>query len=507
MEESNMTKNALVSGLERETNFTLTENGAVTHKSTLSGVVDWFAVGGALRQRSEDDIIRIFSKAWSEDSLRALRILFYFRDVRGGQGERNTFRICLRWLANNHKQALIKNLQHIPFFGRWDDLYALADTVLEPLVFELVELQLRQDFSDMEKGESVSLLAKWLKSENTSSLESRRLALKTRKALGLSSKSYRKTLSRLRKYIDVVEVKLCQKEWGSIDYNTVPSQAATKYRKTFKRNDTERYSSYIDALVKGDGTAKINAGATFPYEILRACISEPDEKLRQLLDAQWKVQPDWLKDNPHKGLVMADVSGSMTSNNNLPLLVAVSLAIYFAERNVGSFKDVFLTFSANPELTKIVGDSLYEKYFNMYKCDNWGQNTNLQAAFDLILNTALKYRVSESDMPEVLYIVSDMEFDVAQRNYDYGQQIPHNTNYDVIRQKYADAGYKMPKIVFWNVNSRNDQQPVTVNDDGVCLVSGCSPAILQSVLSAKTFNPLDVVDETINKERYQRIVL
>lgn len=495
----NTMTNPLVAGLAAGTNVTLTENGAVTHKSTLNNLLDWFAAGGALRERDENSIVNLFQKAWGDDALKALKVLFYFRDVRGGQGERRTFRTCLKWLANNHRKAVESNLENVPFYGRWDDLYALEGTPLEAVALDLIRRQLLTDVEAMNEGQSVSLVSKWIKSENTSSAESRRLARKTREALGWSPRKFRKTLSALRAYTNVVEVKMCAKEFDGIDFQKVPSKALMNYKDAFKKHTKEAWEGYLAKVEKGE--AKINAKALFPYELLKAIWNEQDETSIKALDLQWKNQVDWLADNPHKGLVLADCSGSMTSNNMLPLAVSVSLAIYFAERNTGPFHNCFMTFSTNCKLQRLSGSNLKEKAHNLDK-EGWCGSTNLQSAFDAILEAAVKNRVKEEDMPSVLYIVSDMEFNAACGTY--GQPV---TNFNAAKQKYAKAGYKFPKVVFWNVNARNDQFPITEDENGVCLVSGCSPSILKSVLSGKEFNPMAILDETVGQERYNKITL
>lgn len=491
--------NPFVQAMQVAGNYTLTENGALTNKSTLNDVLDWFGAGGALRERAEADIVNLFSRAYAQDRLLAMKILFYFRDVRQGQGERRTFRAIYKWLADRYSDVARKNLTNVPFYGRFDDLYSLVGTPLESDVFELFAKQLKEDLKNMKKGESVSLLAKWLKSENTSSVASRHLGHKTREALELTSKRYRKTLSALRNYINVLEVKMCAGDWKSIDFEKVPSKASLNYRKAFGRHDQDRYAAYLKAVEKGE--AKINAGAILPYEILRSLIGRghySSASAQDILqaDLQWKAMPNWLEGNEHYGLVIADVSGSMCSNNSLPLLVSVSLALYFAERNVGPYKDIWMNFSSTPSFQKFKGNNIFEKWENMSK-DNWCQSTNLQAAFHLILNTALKNGVAEKDMPTVLYVVSDMEFDG-----NSGQ-----TNFDAIKLMYANAGYKLPRIVWWNVNSRNENFPIRSDENGTALVSGASPSILKSLLAAKSFDPMSIVYETVNSPRYEKVIV
>lgn len=486
--------NPLVKGLTIESNYTLTENLALTNKSTLNDVIDWFGAGGALRTRSEQDITNLFSRAFAQDRLLATKILFYFRDVRSGQGERRTFRALLNWLANRYSDIAKKNLENVPFFGRWDDLYSLIGTSLEKDVYTLFSDQLKFDMRNMKKGESISLLAKWLKSENTSSSESRRLGRKTREALELSPRKYRKILSALRKYIDVLEVKMCSGNWSEINFEKVPSKASLNYRKAFGKHDQERYAAYLKAVEKGK--AKMNAGAVYPYEILEKIMDSSTEQDIKALDLLWKNMPNWLEGNEHYGLVIADTSGSMHWR---PIAISISLAIYFAQRNVGPFQNVWLNFSQNSTFQYLKGNNLKEIWDNIDR-ENWDQNTNLQSAFNLILSAAVKNKVVQKDMPRILYIVSDMEFDQACTNND-------KTNFEIIKDKFAKAGYVLPNVVWWNVNARNTQYPIRTDNTGTALVSGCSPSVLKSLLSAKLLDPMSIVYETVNVERYDRVVV
>lgn len=494
--------NAFVQAMTTAANVAYTEKGAITNRSTLSSVLDWFGQGGALRQRSPQDIINLFTRAYAEDRLLAMKILFYFRDVREGQGERQTFRTLYNYLGQHYDDVARKNLENVPFYGRYDDLYCLVGTPLEAEVFALFAKQLKQDLRNMKAGESVSLLAKWLKSENTSAAESRKLGRQTREALELTPKRYRKILSALRNYINVLETKMCAGKWSEINFEQVPSKASLNYRKAFGRHDQTRYAAYLESVKKGE--AKMNATAIYPYEIFRSLVKNPHggavPSAQEILqaDLQWKAMPNWMGKKEHKGIVIADCSGSMFSG--VPnIFVAVSLAIYFAERNVGPFKDLWMNFSESPSFQRLMGSNLYEKYQNMDK-NNWGGTTNLQSAFDMILRTAVQGKVAQKDMPQVLYIVSDMEFDSA-GGYN------NRTNFQVMKDKYQAAGYEIPRVVWWNVAGRNENFPIRVDDTGTCVVSGCSPSILKSLLSAEAFDPMSIVYEVTNSPRYERVTV
>jgi hypothetical protein len=482
----------------RTVNFT--ENGAVTNSTTGSNLLDFFGQAGAMRERSERDVFALFGSALAEDKALALKAAFYTRDVRGGLGERETFRRVLKFLAVKEPKILEKNLENIPFYGRWDDLWVLLGTSLESKIVEMVRKQLITDL----ESEHPSLLGKWMPSINASNAVTKANGRKLAKALGVSEKQYRAVLTSLRKQIKVVETLMTAKEWDEINYEHVPSKAAMNYRNAFKKNDAERYQEYLNSVAKGEATIK--AGALFPYELTRKVI-KGDVSGADALNAQWEALPDYLANNPHNGLVMADVSSSMTSNDNLPMAVSISLGLYMAERVEGPFKNHILTFETSPKFHIVKGRNFIEKTQNIRRAA-WGGSTNVQAAFDLILDTAVKNKVKASDMPDVLYIVSDMEFNVANGNGGYYSRRNNvETNFEAIKRKYANAGYEMPKLVFWNVNARNDQSPITIDDNGTVLVSGASPVIFKNVLEGKNLDAVGLMLNVLNAERYDRVTI
>jgi hypothetical protein len=496
--------NSLISALRspKEVNTPAsTQNGALTNSTSGSSVLNLFGLGGAARAMSEPDLQSLFEKSYFENDILSLKTAFYLRDVRGGQGERKTFRRVLQWLAFEKPEVVAKNLENIAFYGRWDDVVTLLDTPVGAQAFALIEKQLVADIQACQKNGSVSLLAKWLPSINTSSKLSRKSARGLAKKLNITEREYRKTLSKLRSQIDIVEKKMCAGDWAAIDYSKVPSKASLLYRKAYGKRDTERYGAFLSAVEKGEATIK--AATLYPYDLVNAVRKGAD----RTAEAQWKALPDYLADNPHNGLVVCDVSGSMScgingesgwSTNGVSCLdVAISLAVYFAERNVGAFKDYFMSFSNDSKLNKLKGNTLRDKIDSMDR-RNWDMNTNLQSAFDNILKAAVDGNVPQSEMPSTLYIVSDMEFDCVKGK--------SSTNYRAIKDKYAKAGYQLPSVVFWNVSAKSKQVPVTVHDENTALVSGCSPAILKSILGGKVVSPYDLMLDVLNNERYDRVV-
>ena len=467
-------------------NMTYTENGALTHKSSNSTIVDFFFHGAALRtEKDEHRIINLFADAFKEDPTTALRILFYIRDIRGGQGERRTFRIMLGYLVLNHPDWLIKNMKLIPEYGRWDDLFILRNTSLEAHMIDFIKKQLMEDLDNCSQSKPVSLLAKWLPSENTSSIKTRTVAKYMRVNLGYTPRAYRKVLSTLRNAIDVVERKLSAKQVDLIQYAHVPSNASLKYKKAFMKHDEERYKAYLDSVNKGE--TKINAATLYPYDLVHKAIFEYDNTV----EALWKNLPDYVEDLC--GLVVADTSGSMYGR---PIEVSISLALYIAERNKNeAWKDYFISFSRVPKFHKVQGRTLIERM----KSVELGhvENTDLQAVFNMILTRAIQHSVPQEDMPKILLIVSDMEFDSC---------CVHNslTNFEAIRNKYENAGYEMPTVVFWNVNSRNTQSPITIDERGAVLIGGCSPVVLKYALGQVT-TPMQMVLNITESDRYKNI--
>ena len=432
---------------------------------------------------------------FSENETLSLRALFYMRDIRGGQGERENFRVIIQWLAKNHKEAILRNLIHIPVFGRYDDFYSLVRIPeVSNDVLTIMKEQFEADIAAAKEDKSVSLLGKWLKSENTSSKETRELGKLTRKFFGLKSVDYRKSLVLLRSKINIIETLMTQKKWNDIPYEHVPSRAMKLYTKAFTKNDKDRFVQYLEDVKAGKKTIK--ASTLYPYDIVSELFNRNvDGTELDSLQAQWEALPDYLKDSTEKnGIVVADVSGSMWGR---PIEVAISLALYFSERNTGTFKDYFLTFSENPELVKVYGKNLKEKIQNVSNA-NWGMSTNLQSIFDLILKTAVKYNTKEEDMPSKIFIVSDMQFNEAISDNS-------KTNFEVIDEKYKAAGYKRPVLVFWNVNASSDS-PVTKDEKGTFLVSGCSPSILKNAMNTTAVTPLDLMLEVLNSERYSKIL-
>ena len=483
--------------LKSEFNKTQTDNGAFAYKSTKSKVLDLFSQGGAYRSRSDRDIISLFSEAFSEDKLLSMRTLFHIRNVRGGMGERRFFRIVLDYLSKVDEEVLRKNLHLIPKFGRWDDLWLLLDTDLKDDVVDLVDKQLREDMN----FDTVSLLAKWMPSLKSRNENTRRYAYILRTSLKMSPRKYRKLLSHLRSKIGIVETHITDGEFNKIEYDKIPSRAGMIYRNAFFRNDEKRYRAFLNSLEKGE--VKVNAGTLYPNDIVGKILGNawwhtPKHSTQdiKLFEGQWNSLPDFIGENKENSMVMADVSASMTGT---PMNVAISLAMYIAERNKGSFHNHFMTFSSRPELVEISGDNIVDKVNNI-KDSNWGHSTNIESALMTILNVGISNNVPSENMISKLYIISDMQFDMCSSGAD-------KHIFETVRQYYEDAGYNMPQIVFWNVNARTTNTPFTMNDDGVALVSGYSPSILTHLLGDKHYNPYEIMLSVVNSDMYRDVVV
>ena len=491
--------------LKQESNKTFTENGAATLKTTQSDCLDLFATIGAIRRESDEEIIVRFMRAFAEDKEIAMKLLFFARDIRGGLGERKVFRVCLKWLSYNAPETVRKNLSYISEYGRFDDLLVLFDTPIEKDMLDLIRDQLRKDIEAMNNNEEVSLLGKWLPSVNASNANTIKAAKKIARFLAMDDKGYRKMLSKLRAYIRIIENNLREKDY-TFDYDKQPSKAMFKYRGAFSRNDAERYNTFLNRVSSGE--AKLNASTLAPYEIVEPCLNEYWSRLpfmkdlteeeKKSLNATWEALPDF--GSEANALAIIDTSGSMYCDAKpLPAAVALSLGIYFAEHNTGAFKNHFIEFSREPELIEIKGETFADKL--QYICSfNKVADTNIEAVFDLVLSAAVNNNLPQAELPAKLIIISDMEFNACVKNAG-------TTNFNNAKAKFEAAGYKLPEVVFWNVASRNRQQPVTKNDQGVALVSGCTPRLFSQVVdgSLAAMTPYEFMLDVLGGERYEKI--
>lgn len=500
---------AMKDTLNEKYNKSVTENGAVEYRTTGKELLDINFLISSLRNSSEEDVETRFSRAYYENKLLAIKWLFYAGDVRSGIGERRLFRIGMKYLANYHKEVAKALLPLIPEYTRWDNILPLLDTPLRKNVLRLIDKQFYEDICNYQKELPISLLAKWLPSANASSSETKRYAKIIISNSGLTDREYRKTLSALRSYLNVVEVNMSKKEWNKIDYSKVPSRANLIYKNAFLQHDATRRNEYLSKLVRGE--TKINASVLFPHDVVHNypnnkytftyAITEDDITSEEL----WKALPDYVNGDDTT-ICVADGSGSMTcgiqnGSTVMCLDVAISLAIYFSERCKGQFKDKYITFSNHPEFVDFSNcNSLREKIMTAAEHSEVA-DTNIEAVFDLILDTAIENNMNQEDLPKNILILSDMEFNecAVSNDDDLDKKL-----FEVISEKYEKAGYKLPRLVFWNISSRSKTIPVRENDLGVSLVSGYSPVIAKMVLSNKT-DPYECLLEQLNSERYDEV--
>lgn len=487
--------NTFMNGLVDETNVGLTENGAIKRNTTKSAVLDLFSLCGAFRRRSEEDCILAFKNAYEENATLALKCLFYLRDCRGGQGERRFFRVCFRWLADNYPEAAIRNLNNVSEYGRWDDLiYSTIGTKVENQAMAIIAEQLALD----DECKTPSLLAKWLPSENASSKETKRMGNIVRTKLGMTHKRYRQLLSKLRTRINIVEKLMSQNKWDEIEFDKIPSKAGLIYKNAFARRDiiAKKYEEFAK-----DETKTVNASTLYPYEIVeKALHSTNSETDIAMIEKYWANQIDVLNGEPCKMLCVCDTSGSM---HGTPINVAIGLSMYCAERIGGDFKNHYISFSSRPQLIKIEGVNFVDKVRRIYRT-NLCENTNIQATFDLLKKIALNS--NPEDIPEIITIISDMEIDCMTGD-GWGGKTPHwteetaMTEMEKIRASWKADGLKCPRLVYWNVDARNN----TILDAGpdVSFVSGFSPMIFKQILTGETGYSL--MEKTLMSERYSQV--
>lgn len=502
--------NSMLNGLKNATNYTLTENGGITHKTTKSDLLDMFAMGAAMRNRSDSDVMLMFRKAFAENPVYALKCLFYIRDVRGGQGERRFFRVVIKDMATYSKstqEAIARNMELIPEFGRWDDLYAFMDTPLQDKALNIIKHQLALDV----QCKTPSLLAKWMPSENASSKKTIHLGNITRSYLNMTHKEYRRTLAILRSRINIVEKLMSENRWDEIEFDKIPSKAGLIYKNAFARRDIIK--AKFEKFAK-DETTKVNASTLYPYEVvekaLRINTYRPDETDRAMVNKYWANLADYFNGANLNALAVVDTSGSM---HGTPINVAISLGMYCAEKAGGPFANHYISFASRPQLIECEGVDFVDKVHRIYRT-NLVDNTNIEAVFDLLLQTAQKNKCSQEDMPENILIISDMEFDAASRGGSYNwrtgkyegsygfTQAQADTVMEGIARKWAAAGYKMPHLIYWNVDARQNNIPM-IGNGPISYVSGFSPSIFQSIITGKT--GYDLMMECLNKERYAQV--
>lgn len=468
-----------------QTKNSFTENGMPTNSSSLNECVNLFFQIGAMRGQDKTRLINAFTKAFGENPLTAMKLLFWARDVRGGAGERQIFKDIVAYLATNRTTIMAKNIHLISEFGRWDDIEVLFGTPLEAEALKII--------SDALANKN-GLCAKWMPRPNVKNREAKRIANTIRKHLGLAPKDYRKLLV---ENSNTVEQLMCAREFSRIDYNKLPSKAMSDYMKAFSKNDLARFQDYLSKLEKGE--AKINASALYPYDVIKN-LKQGNTKGA---DLQWNALPNFMETNNERIIPLVDVSGSMSrsvaGNPNLNVMdIAVSLGLYISERNIAPFKDAFITFETNPRLFVVKG-SLSERYRQMINSP-WGGSTDVERAFGLVLDSAVKHSVPQSEMPTMMLILSDMEFNQASRWSDTAQ--------DMIERKFKAAGYEMPKIVYWNLASRGDSnKPVQYDKNGTALVSGFSPSILTNLLGGQEMTPYSMMMKVVDSERYAPVTI
>lgn len=517
-------ENKFVQAMEKEVAWTETENGQTALNTTFDACLDLFSTIGALRKRADGDIEAKVGAAYAEYKLVCMKIIFYARDIEEGLGERRVFRIALRYLAHRHSRDVIVNIPNIVKYGRFDDLYELVDTPVEKEAFAFMKLVFEEDCKNYVAKKPLSLAAKWLKSINTSSKESRKLGQLTAQYFGLTERQYRIKLAALRKALRIVENDMSHNEWGAIDFNKVPGGAMKKYYKAFGVHEPARFKEYVDALHTGkkivvngkEVEAKINTKKLYPYEILEEYAKQNYGgycgggfsldclKYNPTVEAMWNGLKDWLEDASENTIVVADTSYSMYGR---PMATSVGLGIYFAQHNKGVFHNKFMTFSRRPSWINLdEGASLSDC---IAKVSEICGNTNLEAAFDLILTVAVTNGLKQSDMPKNLVIITDMEFDkcVIDNTCNGGWSYSKMTFYDAMKAKYEANGYKLPEITFWNVNARQDTFHTTKKQPHVRMVSGQATSVFKSLIDGKTHTPYEFMLETVNVARYDSVLV
>jgi len=501
---------SFLTNLKKETNVTQTWNGAKAFKSTESKVLDLFAIGGNARTMTEDELYKLISNAMYENPEIGIRVAFYLSDVRGGQKSRDMMRATIKFLVFRYLEQARKLIALIPEYSRWDMLYEFVGTPLEKDAFAVLKAEVK----DAIRTKRNSLVFKWLKSVNTSSEESNRLGRLTAKYFGMNEKDYRKMLSHYRKELNVVEVNMSADQWDLIDYSKLPSRAGFIYREAFKRHDLEGYTEFLQTIIKEsekpieERTVKMNMDLTFPHEIINAyrskgvrnywgrSVSKNDYDVS--LEAMWKSLPDYTQ-GKEGTMAVVDVSGSMYQSlgktNAEVIDMSIGMGIYLAERLKGAFANHIITFDSNPKLIELPSRMTLAEKIN--RCfEDSGTSTDIDKVFGLILRTAIRNSVPQSEMPKTILIVSDMQFNAG--------QCRNTTNYDSWVTQFERAGYVLPEIVYWNAAAAGNV-PVTESQRNTSIISGASPEIIRWIYTGEFLTPYEQMMRVIERERYDAV--
>ena len=480
----------------------LTENGAFASESAAAGsLLDLFSAAGSLRSRP-GQAASMYAAALASDRLSAVKLAFYTRDIRAGLGERMIGRIMFRTIAHLYPQIMRKNLKYVAEFGRFDDLVDLLDTKVKDDALLLLKKQLAEDIAAMGQGKPVSLLAKWLPSVNTSSCKARRKARMIAAAFGYTEKEYRKTLSALRAYLNVTEVRLSAKEYEQIDYEAIPSRAMLRYRNAFRKHDADRFEKYIADVSKG--TAQIHSSVLYPYDLVHQYADCSQlywyglgivKEENALIEEQWKALPSYINDEENT-LVMVDVSGSMYGR---PIETSMGLGIYFAERMKRMFHNRIMLFAEKPRFIELKGETLRDKLIQILS-QKPGYSTDLEKAFELVLRTASANQLEQEDLPSRIVVISDNEIN----------RLTSQTRWlfvDEMKARFEAAGYQMPSLVLWNVDSRQNTFHALYDEENVVMCSGQSLSVLRSLIDTLKMTPYEYMMHVLNNPRYDCITV
>lgn len=490
-------------------NVSITENGAIGYKSSGRALVDINYMTSSLRKKTDKELINLFQAAYYENPMYTWKWLFFLRDIRGGMGERYTFRRIIKYMADFRPHEMALFIPYIAEYGRYDDTWVLLDTQLNSIVIKMINAQLQEDIKNYTEDKPISLLAKWLPKRNAESHISRHYARLIIEGLELDDKTYNRMLVKLRKKLNLVETFMCANQWSAIDYNSVPSKANLLYRNAFLKHDPERRQQYLEDLANGKEGVKINASTNFPHDIVHQYVTVDGygwsyklKKYDETLEQLWKNQKDTIQ-SAENIMVIQDGSGSMYQpidrNSSVQAEeVATALSIYFAERCSGQFNNKFMTFGNRPRFVDISNCQNLKEKIQITLKNTDCSNTNIERVFQLLLDTAVKNNMKQSDLPNTLLMISDMEFDCMTSGRT------DKAMFDEFAKEYERYGYKLPRLVFWNICSRTGTIPIRENANGVALVSGYSVNIMNMVLSNE-LDPYKCLLKQLNTERYQII--
>ena len=453
-----------------------------------------------VRGLNKNDLINYLDKSWDLSKLKTLAIIFNCRDRLKGKKEKEISNYCILWLKQYHNNIYKKHiLIYINEYGCWNDLnYIIKKSKNNNYEYKIFAEQLKKDKELLNNGENISLCSKWVISANNKKV------IKIARHLFDDIKNYQERyrkefITPLRKKLDIIETKLCNKTWDQIEYSKVPAKALSIYKKSFIRNDRDKYQLFLNDV--SENKIKLKISGLLPHEIIKKYYDSNLEDIDETLELEWRAFVDLYKNNDYfNGIIpIVDVSGSMfdRSSSVKPIYVSIALGLLISELNSGYLHNKIMTFSIIPVFINIEGETLRDKIKSIVRAP-FGLNTNFLNIADLIISKSLS---DTSFIYKKIICLTDMQFDAANSINENENRNIHN----IFMNKFKNNNLEIPELIYWNLSGKYNNFPIDESYENTSIVSGFSEQLLTVILNNDKINPLSLMDQIL--EPYYKNIL